>query len=151
MKKTKHFILFIFLLFVARVYSQSYTVYPIPQKMTMGNQTVELSPVFNVIIEDGIHITTINRLREVVENAGFTMSGSMKREQLQSVQTNNLAWSELFGKGCRIGLHLFLVRYLLTEVINLILIYWRSIRTILLEISLFWAMIKNLPIMVWRH
>ena len=74
MKKTKHFILFIFLLFVARVYSQSYTVYPIPQKMTMGNQTVELSPVFNVIIEDGIHITTINRLREVVENAGFTMS-----------------------------------------------------------------------------
>ena len=74
MKKTKHLILFIFLLFVLRSYSQSYTVYPIPQKMTMGNQTVELSPVFNVIIEDDIHTTTIDRLREVVENAGFTMS-----------------------------------------------------------------------------
>ena len=64
MKKTKHLILFIFLLFVLRSYSQSYTVYPIPQKMTVGNQTVELSPVFNVIIEDDIHTTTIDRLRD---------------------------------------------------------------------------------------
>ena len=96
MKKTKHLILFIFLLFVLRSYSQSYTVYPIPQKMTMGNQTVELSPVFNVIIEDDIHTTTIDRLREVVENAGFTMSVN-EAGTASSVQTN--IWLGVNGSG----------------------------------------------------
>ena len=120
MKKTKHLILFIFLLFVLRSYSQSYTVYPIPQKMTMGNQTVELSPVFNVIIEDDIHTTTIDRLREVVENAGFTMSVN-EAGTASSVQTN--IWLGVNGSG----------------------------KAADRASSLFWAMIKNRPITVWRH
>lgn len=72
MKNIRLIFLFIPLFFALQSYSQSsYTVYPVPQKMTMGNQNVELSSVFNVIIEDGIHTTTIDRLKEVIENAGL--------------------------------------------------------------------------------
>lgn len=53
-----------------------YTVYPIPQQMTLGEGRVTLTEEVNVVLEDGISEVTKARLEEVLDNAGLTYSYS---------------------------------------------------------------------------
>ncbi len=53
--------------------AQTYTIYPIPQKETLGNGTVELTTQINFICESGVDQFTRNRAIEVFENAGYTL------------------------------------------------------------------------------
>ncbi len=53
--------------------AQTYTIYPIPQKVTMGSRSVELTPQINFICEEGIDQFTRDRAQEVFEKAGYTL------------------------------------------------------------------------------
>ncbi len=53
--------------------AQTYTIYPIPQKVTMGSGSVELTSQINFICESGVDQFTRNRAKEVFENAGYTL------------------------------------------------------------------------------
>lgn len=53
-----------------------YQVYPLPQKMTLGEENMTISEAVNVIMESGISEVTKARLEEVLSEAGLTYSYS---------------------------------------------------------------------------
>ena len=54
--------------------AQTYTIYPTPQKVVEGDGSVELSKTINVICESNIGEVSRNRMKEVLENAGYTIN-----------------------------------------------------------------------------
>ena len=54
----------------------NYVVYPIPQKVTDSEETVELTDTINVIKEDGIDTVTQNRVDEVLTEHGYAVEYS---------------------------------------------------------------------------
>ena len=50
----------------------NYTIYPIPQKVTDEDGTVELTDTVNVVVEDGIDAVTHDRVDEVLTENGLT-------------------------------------------------------------------------------
>ena len=54
--------------------AQTYTIYPTPQKVVEGDGSVELSKTINVICESTIGEVSRNRMKEVLENAGYTIN-----------------------------------------------------------------------------
>ena len=61
--------------------AQTYTIYPIPQKVVEEGNSVELSTQINVICESSIGEVTRNRMEEVLERAGYTFSYSNEASQ----------------------------------------------------------------------
>ncbi|WP_195985628.1 beta-N-acetylglucosaminidase domain-containing protein [Clostridium sp. D33t1_170424_F3] len=53
-----------------------YTVYPVPQQVTLGEERITLTEEVNVVLEDGISEVTKARLEEVLDNAGLTYTYS---------------------------------------------------------------------------
>ncbi len=53
--------------------AQTYTIYPIPQKVTYGSGSVELTSQINFICESGVDEFTRKRAKEVFEKAGYTL------------------------------------------------------------------------------
>lgn len=51
--------------------SQTYSIYPIPQKMTMNGNTIEMTQEVNLMKESGINETISNRIQEVLTHAGI--------------------------------------------------------------------------------
>lgn len=51
---------------------ENYTIYPIPQKVTDEDGTVELTDTVNVVAEDGIDSVTLDRAEEVLTENGLT-------------------------------------------------------------------------------
>lgn len=54
--------------------AQTYTIYPTPQKVTEGDGSVELSNTINIICESSIGEVSRNRMKEVLGNAGYTLT-----------------------------------------------------------------------------
>ena len=54
--------------------AQSYTIYPTPQKVVEGENSIELSSLINVICESSIGDVSRNRMEEVLEKAGYTIT-----------------------------------------------------------------------------
>ncbi len=66
---------------VSFLHAQSYTIYPIPQKVTEGTGSVELTSQINFICESGIDEFTRNRAEEVFEKAGYTLVEAISPSQ----------------------------------------------------------------------
>lgn len=56
------------------IHAQTYTIYPVPQKMTVGDKTLNLTSDVNVVIGTAVNEQTKDRLEEVLANAGMTVS-----------------------------------------------------------------------------
>lgn len=54
--------------------AQTYTIYPTPQKVVEGDGSVQLTNTVNVICESTIGEVSRNRMKEVLENAGYTIN-----------------------------------------------------------------------------
>ena len=54
--------------------AQTYTIYPTPQKIVEGDGSIELSNTINVICESSIGEVSRNRMKEVLENAGYSIA-----------------------------------------------------------------------------
>lgn len=67
----KHIFPFVLLLCCITMKAQTYSVYPVPQKMSVDGKTIEMTQEVNIIKESGINEVTINRIQEVLTNAGF--------------------------------------------------------------------------------
>ncbi len=61
--------------------AQAYTIYPIPQQVQESAGDIELTPEINLIGESGVDEVTIHRAKEVLENAGYTVSESQSPSQ----------------------------------------------------------------------
>ena len=72
----KNILLFTLLLCCVTLRSQTYSIYPIPQKTTMNGNSIEMTREVNLIKEPGINEMISNRIQEVLTNAGinFTIS-----------------------------------------------------------------------------
>ena len=75
--------------------AQSYTIYPIPQKMTVGTQTLKLTREVNVVAEPGTDPTIVQRMREVLEGAGYAYT---EAASLSDTYTNLLVGRAGSGK-----------------------------------------------------
>lgn len=64
--------------------AQSYTIYPTPQKVVEGENSVELSNTIHVICESSIGDVSRNRMEEVLENAGYTIAYADKASQTET-------------------------------------------------------------------
>lgn len=69
------------------VTAYSYEIHPIPQKMEGTAQTVQLTQSVNIVCEDGVSQTSIDRLEEVLAKNGLTCNFS---DWLSDVMTNVL-------------------------------------------------------------
>ena len=69
------------------LHAQTYRVYPVPQKVTMNGNTIKMTPNVNIVKETGINEITINRVQEVLTDAGFSFTVS---NTLTDDQTNIL-------------------------------------------------------------
>ena len=83
----KNILLFTLLLCSMTLHAQTYRVYPVPQKITMNGNTIKMTPNVNIVKETGINEITINRVQEVLTNAGFSFTVS---NTLTDDQTNIL-------------------------------------------------------------
>lgn len=72
--KTRIFLLLFLSVFISKIQSANYTIYPIPQKIVTGSSTVSITREINAIVEDGIKNNTVERLKEVFSNAGYTLT-----------------------------------------------------------------------------
>lgn len=50
----------------------AYDIYPIPQSATLTGNSISITPKVNIVASDGTSDITVNRLKEVLDNAGFT-------------------------------------------------------------------------------
>lgn len=64
--------------------AQSYTIYPTPQKVVEGENSVELSNTIHVICESSIGDVSRNRMEEVLENAGYTIAYADEASQTET-------------------------------------------------------------------
>ena len=83
----KNILLFTLLLCSMTLHAQTYRVYPVPQKVTMNGNTIKMTPNVNIVKETGINEITINRVQEVLTDAGFSFTVS---NTLTDDQTNIL-------------------------------------------------------------
>ncbi|HIY49944.1 MAG TPA: beta-N-acetylglucosaminidase domain-containing protein [Candidatus Barnesiella excrementavium] len=61
--------------------AQTYTIYPTPQKIVEGNGSVEFTHTINVICESSIGEVSRNRMKEVLENAGYSIAEANEASQ----------------------------------------------------------------------
>lgn len=73
--------LLVFGTILSKNHAQTYTIYPTPQKISEAGETVELTQQINVICESGIGEVTRNRMKEVLEEAGYTIAFSTNPSQ----------------------------------------------------------------------
>lgn len=73
--------LLVFGTILCKNHAQTYTIYPTPQKISEAGETVELTQQINVICESGIGEVTRNRMKEVLEEAGYTIAFSTNPSQ----------------------------------------------------------------------
>ena len=64
----KNILLFTLLLCCVTLRSQTYSIYPIPQKTTMNGNSIEMTREVNLIKEPGINEMISNRIQEVRED-----------------------------------------------------------------------------------
>ena len=67
----KNILLFTLLLCCVTLRSQTYSIYPIPQKTTMNGNSIEMTREVNLIKEPGINEMISNRIQEDLTNAGI--------------------------------------------------------------------------------
>lgn len=72
----KYILLLALLLCGIPLQAQTYSVYPIPQKIKMDGNTIEMTQEVNIVKESGINETITNRLEEVLTNAGIRFTTS---------------------------------------------------------------------------
>ena len=72
----KNILLFTLLLCSMTLHAQTYRVYPVPHKVTMNGNTIKMTPNVNIVKETGINEITINRVQEVLTDAGFSFTVS---------------------------------------------------------------------------
>lgn len=75
----KNILLFAWLLCSLSLQAQTYSIYPVPQKMTMNGGHIEITSKVNIIKESGINEVTSNRIEEVLTNANieFTIGDAL--------------------------------------------------------------------------
>ena len=61
--------------------AQTYTIYPTPQKVVESDGSIELSNTINVICESSIGEVSRNRMKEVLENAGYSIAEANEASQ----------------------------------------------------------------------
>ncbi|WP_288739909.1 beta-N-acetylglucosaminidase domain-containing protein [uncultured Coprobacter sp.] len=83
MRNTSKILVFLFIL-SSSIYAQSYTIYPTPQRVTETPNSITLTDEINVICENGITSVIINRMKEVLKNAGYSISLSSEPSSSKS-------------------------------------------------------------------
>lgn len=75
----KNILLFTLLLCCVTLRAQTYSIYPVPQKMTMNGGSIEITRNVNIVKESGINEVTGIRIQEVLTNAGidFTIGDAL--------------------------------------------------------------------------
>ena len=73
--------LLVFGTILSKNHAQTYSIYPTPQKVVETGEAIELTQQINVICESGIGEVTRNRMKEVLEEAGYTIAFSTNPSQ----------------------------------------------------------------------
>ena len=73
--------LLVFGTILSKNHAQTYFIYPTPQKVVETGEAIELTQQINVICESGIGEVTRNRMKEVLEEAGYTIAFSTNPSQ----------------------------------------------------------------------
>ena len=87
MKQTFIYFTLLFSLLTVQVKADTYTIYPVPQKIVENSGAITITPVVNVVCESGVNAATGKRLEEVLSKAGLTF---VKSNSLVSDKTNIL-------------------------------------------------------------
>ena len=66
---------------LSKNHAQTYSIYPTPQKVIETGEAIKLTQQINVICESGIGEVTRNRMKEVLEEAGYTIAFSTNPSQ----------------------------------------------------------------------
>lgn len=77
----KKIFIFVLLCLAIAVDAQNYSIYPVPQKMTAGSETVAFTTSVNVVCESGIDEPTKNRLSEILSEHGLSASFSTEIQE----------------------------------------------------------------------